>query len=58
MAFGGTTSGKLIDASDDFIDLSQDKAKFLIADHRHSGVPTLSRAKDILLRDRISAEKV
>lgn len=39
MAFGGTTSGKLIDASDDFIDLSQDKAKFLIADHRRVAVP-------------------
>ena len=39
VAFGGTTSSKLIDAADDFIDLSQDKTKFLIADHRHSGTP-------------------
>lgn len=30
MAFGGTTSGKLLDAADDFTDLSMDKAKFLI----------------------------
>jgi len=36
MAFGGTTSGKLIEAADDFIDLSQDKAKFLIADKRYN----------------------
>ena len=36
IAFGGTTSGKLIDAADDFIDLSQEKAKFLIADKRYS----------------------
>ncbi len=35
IAFGGTTSGKLIDAADDFIDLSQDKVKFLIADKRY-----------------------
>lgn len=34
VAFGGTTSGKLIDEADDFIDLSQDKEKFLITDHR------------------------
>ncbi|KKR34898.1 MAG: hypothetical protein UT67_C0005G0010 [Candidatus Magasanikbacteria bacterium GW2011_GWA2_40_10] len=38
IAFGGTTSGKLIDAVDDFIDLSQDKVKFLIADHRRPAV--------------------
>ena len=36
VAFGGTTSGKLIEAADDFIDLSQDKAKFLIADKRYT----------------------
>ena len=36
IAFGGTTSGKLIEAADDFIDLSQDKAKFLISDKRYS----------------------
>ncbi len=30
MAFGNTTSGKLLEASDDFTDLSLDKAKFLI----------------------------
>lgn len=33
-AFGGTTSGKLIESADDFIDLSQEKGKFLIADKR------------------------
>lgn len=40
IAFGGTTSGKLIEAADDFIDLSQDKAKFLIADRRYSAKKT------------------
>lgn len=30
MAFGNTTSGKLLDAADDYTDLSMDKAKFLI----------------------------
>ena len=35
VAFGGTTSSKLIEEADDFIDLSQDKAKFLIADKRY-----------------------
>lgn len=34
-AFGGTTSAKLIEAADDFLDLSQDKAKFLIQDRRY-----------------------
>ncbi len=38
IAFGGTTSGKLIDSADDFIDLSQDKAKFLITDKRYTPV--------------------
>lgn len=36
MAFGGTTSGKLIEAADDFINLSEDKAKFLITDKRYN----------------------
>jgi uncharacterized LabA/DUF88 family protein len=35
VSFGSTTSAKLIDAADDFIDLGQDKAKFLIADKRY-----------------------
>ena len=35
IAFGGTTSSKLIEEADDFIDLSQEKAKFLIADRRY-----------------------
>jgi uncharacterized LabA/DUF88 family protein len=30
MAFGETTSSKLVEAADDFIDLSQQKDKFLI----------------------------
>lgn len=34
ISFGGTTSAKLIDAADDFIDLGQDRAKFLITDKR------------------------
>ncbi len=33
-AFGETTSSKLIDQADDVIDLSQEKAKFLIEDRR------------------------
>ena len=36
-AFGETTSGKLIEAADDFIDLSQEKGKFLINDKRYTG---------------------
>lgn len=39
MAFGETTSSKLIDAADDFTDLSQDKAKFLIFDRRYPRTP-------------------
>lgn len=35
MAFGETTSSKLIEAADDFVDLSQDKGKFLIGDRRY-----------------------
>lgn len=34
MAFGGTTSTKIKESADDFIDLSEDKAKFLIVDRR------------------------
>lgn len=37
MAFGETTSGKLIEETDDFIDLSKDKGKFLILDKRYNG---------------------
>jgi uncharacterized LabA/DUF88 family protein len=36
VAFGETTSTKLVEEADDFIDLSQDKGKFLIADKRYS----------------------
>lgn len=35
LAFGGTTSAKLKEEVDDFIDLSEDKAKFLIADKNY-----------------------
>jgi len=35
MAFGDTTSSRLIEAADDFIDLSQSKDKFLISDRRY-----------------------
>jgi uncharacterized LabA/DUF88 family protein len=35
MAFGENTSSKLIEAADDFVDLSQDKGKFLIGDRRY-----------------------
>ncbi len=38
MAFGETTSSKLIEAADDFIDLSQNKEKFLIFDRRYRSV--------------------
>ncbi|MFH1291859.1 MAG: NYN domain-containing protein [bacterium] len=34
MAFGGTTSKKLIESVDDFVDLGGDKKKFLINDNR------------------------
>ncbi len=36
MAFGETTSSKLIDSADDFTDLSADKGKFLIQDRRYT----------------------
>ncbi len=36
MAFGETASTKLVEAADDFTDLSADKAKFLIYDRRYS----------------------
>lgn len=36
IAFGETTSSKLIEAADDFIDLSSDKGKFLISDRRYT----------------------
>ncbi len=36
MAFGGTASSKLVEAADDFIDLSQAKDKFLIYDRRYA----------------------
>lgn len=44
-AFAGTTSGRLIEAVDDFIDLSLDKRKFLIGPQRNSrtGVKRISR---------------
>lgn len=35
LAFGETTSSKLIEAADDFTDLSQDKGKFLIRDRSY-----------------------
>ena len=35
-AFGNTTSSKLIEAVDDFMDLSADKGKFLIQDRRYT----------------------
>ena len=35
MAFGETTSAKLKEAADDFIDLSAEKGKFLINDKRY-----------------------
>ena len=34
VGFGETTSSRLIDQADDFLDLSEDKAKFLIEDKR------------------------
>lgn len=38
-AFGETTSSKLIEAADDFMDLSAEKNKFLITDRRYSARP-------------------
>lgn len=40
-AFGETTSSKLIEAADDYMDLSQDKGKFLITTYRR-GTPRKS----------------
>lgn len=39
VAFGETTSSKLIEAADDFMDLSADQAKFLIMDRRFGRSP-------------------
>lgn len=36
LAFGETTSSKLVEAADDFIDLSSNKLRFLIQDRRYS----------------------
>lgn len=36
ISFGPTASSKLVEEADDFIDLSQDKAKFLIVDKRYA----------------------
>jgi uncharacterized LabA/DUF88 family protein len=47
ISFGGTTSAKLIDAADDFIDLGQDKAKFLITDKRFVPVKKVYPPKQI-----------
>lgn len=44
MAFGETTSSKLIEAADGFVDLSADKEKFLIRDYRRRP-PTRAAAK-------------
>ena len=45
ISFGDTTSAKLIEAADDFIDLGAEKGKFLIADHRHSGTTSQGSGK-------------
>ena len=42
-AFGGTASTKLIEAADDFMDLSADKGKFLIQDRRYTPRPMKPR---------------
>ena len=47
MAFGETASSKLIEAADDFVDLSQDKAKFLIQDRRYSKPPRVVSPKNL-----------
>jgi uncharacterized protein (TIGR00288 family) len=44
VAFGNTTSSKLIEAADDFIDLGQEKDKFLITDRRYPA-PRTPRAR-------------
>lgn len=50
LAFGGTTSAKLKEAADDYVDLSEDKGRFLISDTRqfanspsHSSVQAVPR---------------
>ncbi len=42
-AFGGTTSSKLVEAADDFMDLGQEKSKFLIPDRRF--IPRANKPK-------------
>ena len=46
LAFGKTTSSKLVDASDDFIDLGQDPKKYLIGnDRKMKIIPKISKLK-------------
>ncbi len=51
IAFGNTTSGKLKEAADDFMDLSLEKEKFLIADRSYRSaravLPKVSLAKKV-----------
>ena len=45
VAFGETTSGRLIEEVDDFMDLSEDKTSFLITDKRTKRAPARRIAK-------------
>lgn len=45
IAFGETSSAKLVEASDNFIDLSADKRKYLIKNHKRKYSKTKSRKR-------------
>lgn len=48
VAFGETTSSKLIEAADDVLDLSIEKDKFLIYDRRGTMRPIVRRRRDVV----------
>lgn len=50
MAFGDTTSSKLVEVADDFIDLGADKGKFLIFDKRYFAKTTVRPATTTTVR--------
>jgi len=54
-AFGGTTSSKLVEVVDDFIDLGLEKGKFLIQDFRRKLLPRVPLNKNISRKPDVPA---
>jgi len=54
-AFGGTTSSKLVEVVDDFIDLGLEKGKFLIQDFRRKLLPRTPLNKNISRKPDVPA---